>query len=43
MSGDYHSIQQAGGAELTEHYPDRGLISESNWFLILSAFIPGRE
>jgi hypothetical protein len=31
MSSDYYSIQEIGGAELAQHYPDRGLLSESNW------------
>jgi hypothetical protein len=29
---DYYSIQEIGGAELARHYPDRGLISQSNWY-----------
>jgi hypothetical protein len=29
---DYHSIQELGGAALARHYPDRGLIPESNWY-----------
>jgi hypothetical protein len=29
---DYYSIQEVGGAELARHYPDRGVISNSNWF-----------
>ncbi len=32
MSGDYYSIQELGGAELARHYPDRGLIPDSNWY-----------
>ncbi len=27
-----YSIQEIGGEELARHYPDRGLISESNWY-----------
>jgi hypothetical protein len=27
-----HSIQEIGGAELARHYPDRGLIPDSNWY-----------
>jgi hypothetical protein len=29
---DYFSIQDIGGTDLARHYPDRGLISESNWY-----------
>jgi hypothetical protein len=29
---DYLSIQEIGGAELARHYPDRGLIPDSNWY-----------
>ncbi len=29
---DYYSIQEVGGAELARHYPDRGVISDSNWY-----------
>ena len=32
MSGDYHSIQEIGGAELARHYPDRGQIHDSEWY-----------
>jgi hypothetical protein len=29
---DYFSIQEIGGTELAQHYPDRGLIPDSNWY-----------
>ena len=29
---DYYSIQEVGGTELARHYPDRGVISDSNWY-----------
>jgi hypothetical protein len=29
---DCYSIQEVGGTKLAHHYPDRGLISDSNWF-----------
>jgi hypothetical protein len=29
---DYDSIQEVGGADLARHYPDRGLIPDSNWY-----------
>jgi hypothetical protein len=29
---DYYSIQEVGGAELASHYPDQGIISDSNWY-----------
>jgi hypothetical protein len=29
---DYYSIQEVGGAELSSHYPDRGIIADSNWY-----------
>jgi hypothetical protein len=28
---DYYSIQDVGGAELTRHYPDRGLLADSDY------------
>jgi hypothetical protein len=28
---DYYSIQEVGGAELARHYPDRGVISDSDY------------
>jgi hypothetical protein len=28
----YDSIQEMGGTDLVRHYPDRGLIPESNWY-----------
>ena len=28
---DSYSIQEVGGAELARHYPDRGVISQSEW------------
>jgi hypothetical protein len=28
---DYYSIQQVGGTELAERYPDRGLIADAKW------------
>jgi hypothetical protein len=30
--GGLESIRAVGGAELERHYPDRGLIGESNWY-----------
>jgi hypothetical protein len=27
-----YSIQEIGGTELARHYPDRGLIADSNWY-----------
>jgi len=32
MSGERYSIQDLGGTELARHYPDRGLIADSNWY-----------
>jgi hypothetical protein len=32
MSGENYSIQELGGAELARHYPDRGLLPDSNWY-----------
>jgi hypothetical protein len=32
MSGDSYSIQELGGAELARHYPDQGLLPDSNWY-----------
>ena len=28
---DYYRIQDVGGAELTRHYPDQGVIADSDW------------
>jgi hypothetical protein len=28
---DYYSFQEVGGAELSRHYPDRGLIPDSDY------------
>ncbi len=32
MSTDYFDLREIGGAELLEHYPDRGLIPDSSWY-----------
>jgi len=37
---DYYSIQQVGGAELARHYPDRGVIANSDYH---RAFLAARE
>jgi hypothetical protein len=31
MSSDCINIRDVGGADLAQHYPDRGLIDDSNW------------
>jgi hypothetical protein len=30
--GDFYTIREVGGSELERHYPDRGLIGNSNWY-----------
>jgi hypothetical protein len=32
MSGDNYTIQELGGAELARHYPDQGVLPDSNWY-----------
>ncbi len=32
MSGDYDSLREIGGSQLAQHYPDRGLIPDSDWY-----------
>jgi hypothetical protein len=40
---EYYSIQDLGGVELAKHYPDRGLLPDSNWYSAILQTDPRTE